>query len=125
VKAIHAVIGTGLGLAGLLAFAGYAADTAKPDAARTATIKPASDFEKCMPLTPGQKLEYHFSTDKPVNFNVHYHKGDMVYYPVKENKTSSFEGLYSPTVREQYCMMWENKSYSSDVQLEYRFKIVK
>jgi len=80
--------------------------------------------EKCLSLSPPQKLQYSFGTDKVVDFDIHYHKGDMVYYPVTEKKTTSNEGLYTPPSRENYCMAWENRSPSVEVQLEFNFKII-
>ena len=92
-------------------------------AGKPVILKPQTAHEKCMSMEPPQKLHYSFGSDKPLDFNVHYHKGDMVYSPVKEKKITSFEGVFSPQVREDYCMMWENKSPSEEVKLEYTFKV--
>jgi hypothetical protein len=104
----------------LAADGGAAAKAGKP-----VTLKPQKIHEKCLSLAPPQKLQYSFGTDKAVDFDIHYHKGDMVYYPVREKKTTSSEGLYTPPSREDYCMTWENRSPSAEVQLEFSFKIVK
>lgn len=104
----------------LAADSGTAAKAGKP-----VTLKPQKIHEKCLSLEPPQKLQYSFGTDKAVDFNIHYHKGDMVYYPVREKKTTSAEGLYTPPSREDYCMMWENRSPSAEVQLEFTFKIIR
>jgi hypothetical protein len=111
--------------AGALALSAGLARGAPPAGNKPVIIKPASMFEKCVTLAPPQKLEYHYDAERPVKFNVHYHKGDDIYYPVKDDKSKSGEGLFTPEVRQDYCLMWENKSYSSDVQLEYGYKIVK
>lgn len=103
----------------LAADGGAAAKAGKP-----VTIKPQKIHEKCLSLSPPQKLQYSFGTDKVVDFDIHYHKGDMVYYPVTEKKTTSNEGLYTPPSRENYCMAWENRSPSVEVQLEFNFKII-
>lgn len=113
----------------VLALAAASAFAAEGGAATKAgtpvTLKPQQIHEKCLSLVPPQKLQYSFGTDKAVDFNIHYHKGDMVYYPVREKKTTSAEGLYTPPSREDYCMMWENRSPSAEVQLEFNYKIIR
>jgi hypothetical protein len=104
----------------LAAAAGAAAKAGKP-----VMLKPQKIHEKCLSLAPPQKLQYSFGTDKAVDFDIHYHKGDMVYYPVREKRTTSSEGLYTPPSREDYCMTWENRSPSAEVQLEFSFKIIR
>ena len=111
-----------LALAATSALAADAGTTAK--AGKPVMLKPQKIHEKCLSLSPPQKLQYSFGTDKAVDFNIHYHKGDMVYYPVREKKTTSNEGLYTPPSRENYCMAWENRSPSVEVQLEFNFKII-
>jgi hypothetical protein len=94
-------------------------------AGKPVALKPQKIYEKCLSLVPPQKLQYSFGTDKAVDFDIHYHKGDMVYYPVREKKTTSGEGLYTPPSHEDYCMAWENRSPSAEVQLEFSFKIIR
>jgi hypothetical protein len=112
-----------LALAATSAFA--AAGDAAAKAGKPVTLKPQKIHEKCLSLGPPQKLQYSFGADKAVDFNINYHKGDMVYYPVREKKTTSSEGLYTPPSREDYCMTWENRSPSAEVQLEFSFKIIR
>lgn len=96
-----------------------------PEPPKPTLIKPGKMVEKCMTLSSAQKLEYQFTTSKPVDFNIHYHKGESVYYPVKRNKTAAEADVYTPGPgRSEYCMMWENKSSASDIELNYAFRIV-
>lgn len=104
----------------LAAEGGAATKSSKP-----VMLKPQKIHEKCLSLSPPQKLQYSFGTDKAVDFDIHYHKGDMVYYPVRERRTTSSEGLYTPPSREDYCMTWENRSPSAEVKLEFSFKIIR
>lgn len=112
-----------LALAATSALAADAGTTAK--AGKPVMLKPQKIHEKCLSLAPPQKLQYSFGTNKAVDFDIHYHKGDMVYYPVREKRTTSSEGLYTPPSREDYCMTWENRSPSAEVQLEFSFKIIR
>ena len=90
-------------------------------AAKPVTIKPSKAHEKCMVLNASQTLEYEFRTSAKVDFNVHYHKGEAVYYPVKFERTAGETGEYEARVREEYCLMWENKT-KTDVELTYSYK---
>ncbi len=93
------------------------AQTAKP-----IIIKPGKVFEKCMTLTPPQKIEYRFESGAKLNFNLHYQKGDQVYYPVKLDRTNGESGLYEARAKEAYCLMWENKT-SADIELNYSVRV--
>ncbi|MBL8516169.1 MAG: hypothetical protein JNM76_04275 [Betaproteobacteria bacterium] len=93
--------------------------------AKPTVIKAGKMFEKCLAVTSAQKLEYQFTTTKPVNFNIHFHVGDSVYYPVKRNKTTGEADRFQPTkAKEDYCLMWENKT-SEDIDLTWSAKVVK
>ena len=61
--------------------------------------------EKCLALTPPQKFEYRFESTAKVDFNLHYHKGDQVYYPVKLDRINAESGMYEVTAKETYCLM--------------------
>ncbi|MEO8383595.1 MAG: hypothetical protein ABI583_00025 [Betaproteobacteria bacterium] len=93
-------------------------------AGKPMVIKAGKVHEKCLALTPPQKIEYHFESSAKVNFNLHYHKGDQVYYPVKLDRINAESGLYEAKAKETYCLMWENKT-SADVELTYSAKIAK
>lgn len=105
--------------AGASAPAPEAKSTAKPVA-----IKPGKAYEKCMLLNAVQTLEYQFDASAKVNFNLHYHKGDAIYYPLKTDRTLGETGSYESQVREEFCLMWENKT-SAEVTLNYSYKVRK
>lgn len=119
-KSINAARVAFAGVALTWAAAGWAQTEPKP-----IVIKPGKFAEKCMAVTSKQKLEYQFTTSKPVNFNIHFHVGDAVYYPVKRDKTTGEADRFQPTkAKEDYCLMWENKT-SEDVSLTYSAKVIK
>jgi hypothetical protein len=95
------------------------AQTAKP-----VIVKPGKMVEKCMNLEPPQKIEYRFDASAKLNFNLHYHKGEQVYYPVKLDRTNGESGLYEAKAKETYCLMWENKS-GADIELSSNARIAK
>ena len=97
---------------------------AQAQSVKPVTVKPGKVVEKCVALTPPQKIEYAFESSANLNFNLHYHKGDQVYYPVKLDRTNRETGLYEAKTRETYCLMWENKT-GADVELTYSARIAK
>ena len=114
----NVVLAAILGIVSASAFS-QAGPTGKP-----VVIKAGKVHEKCLTLTPPQKIEYRFESTAKVDFNLHYHKGDQVYYPVKLDRTNAESGLYEAKARETYCLMWENKT-GADVELTYDAKIGK
>ena len=107
-------------------FSTHAAPPEPPSktAAKPVTIKPNKFFEKCVVLNAAQTLEYGFNTSAKVNFNLHYHKGDAVYYPIKEDRVNRMDSSYETSVREDFCMTWENKT-NADVELNYSYRVRK
>ncbi|MEO8102599.1 MAG: hypothetical protein ABI790_08735 [Betaproteobacteria bacterium] len=97
---------------------------AQAPAPKPVILKPGKPHEKCVVLDSGQKLEYRFESASKVNFNLHYNKGESVYYPVKLDRTTGESGLYEARARERYCLMWENRT-DADVELNYSYKIGK
>lgn len=78
--------------------------------------------EECMELGTKKKLTYSFNSPKPMNFNIHYHVGKDVFYPIKRNKVSSLENEFRPISKQEYCLMWSNLEKVS-VRLSYTFKV--
>ena len=76
------------------------AAVAKAETPKSATLKPNKIVEKCMSLVPPQKIEYRFESSAKLNFNLHYHKGEQVYYPVKLDRTNGESGLYEVKAKE-------------------------
>ncbi len=99
------------------------AGNAHPQPSKAVSIKPGKIHEKCVELTPPQKIEYRFDSAAKLNFNLHFHKRDQVYYPVKLDSTNGESGLYEAKAKEVYCLMWENKT-SADIDLSYNARVV-
>ena len=104
----------------------HAAPPVPPSKAPTkpVTIKSGKSFEKCVVLNAAQTLEYDFNTSAKVNFNLHYRKGDAIYYPVKEDRVNRMDSSYETSVREEFCLGWENKT-NADVELNYSYRVRK
>ena len=94
-------------------------------AAPTATwierfLKPGELHEECTTLKPGSRLEYAFNTPGKVDFNIHYHTGNTVHYPVLNKDVQKLEGSFRPVIEQGYCLMWSNPG-AAPLQFRYRF----
>ena len=70
------------------------------------TLEPKKVHEECQRVEAGQKRRYMWRADGPVDFNVHYHRGNEVLYPVKRDAMRGDGGTFSAKAGEDYCWMW-------------------
>jgi hypothetical protein len=73
-----------------------------------ALVNPGEVHELCVPLSFGQKLEYGFVSRRAMNFNIHYHEGDDVVYPVEEHLTRTKNEIFTAMADQTHCLMWTN-----------------
>ena len=89
----------------LFACAVAAQGVAKPF---THTIPPRGIAEECFKLPGGQAIGYAFEVSAPVDFNIHFHRGNDVEYPVQRNQVGKAEDRFTAPSAENYCLMWTN-----------------
>jgi hypothetical protein len=81
-----------------------------PDArAIAATLAPGAMHEECLRLEAGEKRRYFWKSSAPVDFNIHYHRGNEVAYPVKRERMRGDGGTFTAKDAEDYCWMWTAK----------------
>lgn len=84
------------------------------------TLAPDEIYEDCLDLTPAQVMTFSYGASAPVDFNVHYHAGEQVFYPVTRQQSSLWrDGSFQPKVPQLYCLMWSNVL---DKTIELRFE---
>lgn len=76
--------------------------------------------EVCITLTPQESLHYTFTGSAALDFNIHYHVDKQVHYPMRKNVKSVVTGVFTPTSRRHYCLMWKNKN-TSTVELVFSY----
>jgi len=76
---------------------------------REMRAEPGKFVELCGKLSPGTKVQWRFESDAATNFNVHYHEGKDVRFPVKEDGVRSSKGTLDVRSEHDYCWMWSNK----------------
>lgn len=107
---VAAAAALGLGLA--VAHAEVIDLTWTPDGRfeRDLRIAPGKFAELCGPLQPGQSVRWSFEADRPLNFNIHYHVGQDVHYPAKQDRVERARGELAVDARQDHCWMWVNKT---------------
>lgn len=73
-------------------------------------VAPGQFAEWCSRLRQGDKVEWLFEAQAPVNFNVHFHEGKDVRYPSRQDGVTKAGGTLNVAVEQDYCWMWSNKS---------------
>ena len=100
--------------------AALAADTATApkDAWKpfSATLQPGKIHEECQRVEAGQSRRYSWKSDAPVDFNVHYHRGNDVTYPVKREGMRGDGGTFAAKESEDYCWMWTARDKPAKVE---------
>jgi hypothetical protein len=118
------VMRTGVALA-VAALAGCAsAPPADPDAPRVVTgyaLGAYAAHEECRTLSPGDRLDYRFTSTVPLAFNIHYHEGSAVLMPISREGVTADSGIFQPVVRQDFCLMWE--AGATPATLEYRVSV--
>lgn len=64
--------------------------------------------ERCLKLAEGESIRYRFRASEPVDFNIHYHRGRDVIYPVKRSAVREADAVFRSDRAEDYCLMWEH-----------------
>ena len=72
----------------------------------SATLEPGKVHEACMKLERGERRRYEWKSSAGVDFNIHYHSGNDVAYPVKKDAARSWRAGFVAKSTEEYCWMW-------------------
>lgn len=92
-------------ISSLLSTSAIAAE--KTDSAR---LEPGKVHEICFAMELGERLTYAFQSSREMNFNIHYHQGEKVSFPVAAHLTAQESDIFTAMSNQGYCMMWTNPS---------------
>jgi hypothetical protein len=84
------------------------------------TLQPKQMHEECAKLQAGEKRNYSWKADGPVDFNIHYHEGSEALYPVKRDGMRGDGGAFTAKIAQDYCWMWTARD--KPVKLEGRIE---
>lgn len=77
------------------------------DSAVRVEIAPYAIHETCLELAAGERIDWRFESDGPVQFNIHYHDGPSVVMPVSRDASTGDSGIFVALTAQDYCAMWE------------------
>jgi len=84
-------------------------------------LSPYAAHEECAKLAPGDRLEYRFTADAPLKFNVHYHDAAAIVEPITRDDVKEDAGIFAPVIAQDYCLMWE--AGATPASLDYRVSV--
>jgi hypothetical protein len=102
--------------------AAFAQDASKPSPVRavTKTLVASEAQKECFSLGKGQRLQYRFSADGPLNFKLsHQDKREVVDF--KRDRADGASGSFSPKIAADHCLVWTNAGKHA-VTLRYEFQ---
>ena len=108
-----------------LAFYGCAAPYITADTPKIVRAHPLPSYqihEECLRLAPGDRVEYRFESDAPVDFNIHYREDNAVMMPVVREKSREDAGIYAALIAHDYCLMWEAGALGARIDYRIRLK---
>ena len=77
--------------------------------------------EICPEMDEGQTLDFEFESNHDVEFNLHYHEGEKVNYPIKPQQLSSLDKAFKAPIKQTYCLMWKGLSEeASKIKVKYQ-----
>jgi hypothetical protein len=75
----------------------------------SAELEAGGFAEVCGELAADERVSWAFEADAELDFNIHYHEGDEVTYPVKSPQVRSLADELTAPVEQTYCWMWTNR----------------
>jgi hypothetical protein len=102
-------------LAVLVAVALSAPAAASSSNAFDVALDATKQHESCLRLAKGESARYEWKSSAPLDFNIHYHQGNEVFYPVKKDGATSGKDTFKAPLEQDFCWMW---TASRKAQLE-------
>ena len=82
----------------------------------SATLAAGAVHEECMKLQKGEARRFEWSSNAALDFNIHYHEGPEVFYPVKRDSRMKDKGTFKAKVAQDYCWMWTARDKPAKVE---------
>ena len=92
----------------VLATGPAAAQMLEAPAALETELAPRAFEELCFELGAGQAMRYAFDAGAPLDFNLHWHRGNEILFPVRSRAVARLGGVFRSQPKEAYCLMWTN-----------------
>lgn len=76
----------------------------------TLSLAPFEFRELCFEMTEQDELRYDFQSDRPIDFDIHYHDGLTIQFPVRQPGVTVQADRFAAGQDQSYCLMWLNRS---------------
>jgi len=76
----------------------------------TVTMAPYEFREFCVALEDKQKIEVEFQSSQPINYDIHFHDGFTIRFPVRLDNVTKHAEQFAADSKRAYCLMWFNSS---------------
>jgi hypothetical protein len=75
-----------------------------------AELAPGGFAEVCGRLEKGRAVRWAFDAGGPLDFNIHYHEGQQVVFPVQRRGAAKGAATLKVKLGQDYCWMWTNRT---------------
>jgi hypothetical protein len=72
-------------------------------------VEPGQFAEICGKVQKGEAIAWVYQGNAALDFNIHYHVGENVIYPVRKPSAKAARGRLRAALDQNYCWMWTNK----------------
>jgi len=72
-------------------------------------------------MNAGESVLFHYLSDIPVDFDIHYHTGFEIKYPVKIPEKLKLTRIFKAAKQREYCLLWTNNK-DSKLTLTFGYK---
>ena len=76
----------------------------------SASVNPGGVHEECVKLAKDESRKFEWSSNAALDFNIHYHEGPEVFYPLKKDSVMKDKGTFRAKIAQEYCWMWTAKT---------------
>ncbi len=80
------------------------------------TLAAGEVHEECMHMKLNDWGKYEWKSDEPVDFNIHYHRGSDVVFPVQRDGMRGDGGTFTAKTAEDYCWMWTARDAAAKIE---------
>lgn len=82
-------------------------------------------MERCIEFGAGKKVEFSFSSQHAVNFDVHYHPGNSIAFKIKKDNIKNLSDEFTSEAVSNYCFTWNNPAdVGSDWNIQLKYRVV-
>ncbi len=59
-------------------------------------------------MAAGEEIRYAFRSEQPVAFDIHYHDGFTIQYPLRTKEVAKTSASFVAELDQSYCFLWSN-----------------